>query len=120
VVYVPPPCPDDCLGQGYCKNVSVDNSTTNYTKVCVCYSGYFGVNCGGSDNTISATVIAATSLGVGAIIAIVIVAILASVGGGGAYAYSQLGGAETDVAITNNPLFKPSDNVHSNPLNEAR
>jgi len=88
--------------------------------VCVCYSGYYGVNCGGYSSSISATVIAATSIGAGAIIAIVIVAFLALGGGGGAYAYSQMAGADTDVAITNNPLFKPSENVHSNPLNEAR
>jgi len=117
VVYVPPPCPDDCLGHGKCENVSSGNGTSNYTEVCVCDEGYFGVNCGGTSNSVSSTVIAAASLSAGLIVAIVIVAALCAGGGGGAYAYSQMNDAGADVNIQNNPIYAHNTNAHSNPLN---
>jgi hypothetical protein len=131
ITFVPPVCPDQCSGHGTCVNASqagyasalaAQKASASVLKanasLCLCVSGFSGLNCGQyppPDNTI---IYLAAGIGTGAIVGIVLAAVLIFIGfgGGGAFAYSQLAGGGAAPVIANNPLFKEDGLKGENPL----
>jgi hypothetical protein len=116
VIYVPPPCPDECSGQGTCVNVTDDSGNVTSQK-CVCFDGHSGINCAiGTD----ITAIVAGTVGAAAIAGIVIgIIAFCGIAGGGTYAYVKQMDNSADANISNNPLYADARKGGENPMHKA-
>jgi len=123
-VFIPPPCPDNCTGNGVCVNKtssaaagSPSNAQGNYTTYCACNPHYSGINCGAWDG-ISETVVAAT-VSAAAIAGIIVgIALCVGLAGGGSYAFYANQNDAAISAATNNPLYRDPGLSGVNPLNK--
>jgi hypothetical protein len=112
-LYVPPPCPDHCSGNGVCTNVTNPNGT-GLILLCVCASGWSGDNCGIGSNP---AIVVAAALSGGAVVGIIICAILVlACAGGGAAAVVNASKHDVEGSITNNPMYKPNEHSGTNPM----
>jgi len=99
------------------QNAKVAYNGTKNDTLCVCDSGWYGVNCFGHDWS---NIIYATAITAGAIAGIVIAIVVALAAcGGGAYAANQYFAVDTNAQILNNPLYADSGQTRDNPLNAA-
>jgi len=115
VIYVPPPCPDECSGHGSCVNVTDDSGNTTRQK-CVCFDGFSGINCGiGQD----ITAIVAGTVGAAAIAGIVLgIVAFCGIAGGGTYAYVKQMDSGDSANISNNPLYADARRGGENPMHK--
>jgi len=129
--FIPEVCPDGCSGHGTCVNASEpgyasalasqQGSITGLkvnSSLCLCVSGFSGLNCGQYPPPDNSIIYLAAGIGTGAIVGIVLAAVLIFVGcgGGGAFAYSQLSTGGNAPVIANNPLFQEQGLKGENPL----
>jgi len=129
----PGSCPDACSGNGKCIN-STDSQYSTAVKnqqgsgfltangsVCFCNEGFSGINCGQYPAPSNSVLILAAGIGTGAVVGIIIAAVLIFIGcgGGGAFAYSQLHNEDKAAVLGNNPLFVDPAKGGNNPLNRA-
>jgi hypothetical protein len=86
--------------------------------MCVCFSGFYGINCGAKDFTTTAIIAASVSAGV---IAGIVLAIALCVGAGGAGSYAAYTKMQDVDAgpVSNNPLYTGTKGEWSNPLNKS-
>jgi len=97
-----------------------DTLQGNASKVCVCFAGYSGINCGSYIPYTDTSAVIGGALGTAAVVGIVIgvVVAVAGAGSGGSYAYSQLGGGGGVAVIGNNPIYSDTGLAGHNPLNK--
>jgi hypothetical protein len=105
-----------CGGSGF-----YNGTNSNTSQHCVCFRGYSGNNCGIiPPSVISSVAVIGVSLGVAAVVGIVIAAVVvcAGLGGGAVVAYSKFQDDDAGASVSSNPLYTGRQVGGANPLHK--
>jgi hypothetical protein len=128
VAIIPEACPDNCTGidHGKCVNSTSaegtkakDSNSANYKSngtFCICLGSYSGINCGQYPPDDIVALVAGISTAAIAGIIVGIVLVLGCVGGGSAYAYTQVYSNEQGMVVENNPIYSDPNQSGVNPI----